>query len=142
MLIAATDIDKACVEYFTTGQLIPAILASSSIPVIFRPIEINNRRFVDGGVLNNLPVKAIRNQCDKVIAVHVNPIHQSDSPLQGFLQIAEQAFHLAIHPNIIEDKNLCDFFIEPDSLQTYGVFDVSKLKSIYETGYKCGLENI
>lgn len=47
-----------------------AVLASTSIPVVFTPTEIDGHNYVDGGILNNLPVNvALENECDIIIAI-------------------------------------------------------------------------
>jgi len=43
------------------GPLSPAIRASSAVPAIFSPVEIDGRVLVDGGIVDNLPVEQVRN---------------------------------------------------------------------------------
>lgn len=58
---------------FKTGCLARAIQASSAIPVLRRPVEINNDLYVDGGIIDNLPVRQVRELgADIVIAVDVD----------------------------------------------------------------------
>jgi NTE family protein len=42
------------------GPLGPAIRASSAVPAIFPPVEIDGRVLVDGGIVDNLPVEQVR----------------------------------------------------------------------------------
>lgn len=59
--------------WFQEGNLLFAIKASSAIPSIFYPVEVDGHLYVDGGILNNLPVGALKNsQSDYIIAVDVN----------------------------------------------------------------------
>ena len=64
---------------FRVGSLYDAIRASISIPTVFTPVIIGNSVLVDGGVVNNIPIKnAIRTKNDVLIAVYVNagvPVH-------------------------------------------------------------------
>ena len=138
LIVACTELDTAQIRYFSTGELIPVIKASASIPILFAPTAVNGLRYVDGGMLNNLPVRAIRDMCEKIIAIHVNPIRQyaGNKPIHGFKQISERVFNLAIRANIVEDKEMCDIYIEPEGLENYSVFDISKVKDIYDAGYK------
>lgn len=58
---------------FKTGCLARAIQASSAIPVLRRPVEIDNDLYVDGGIIDNLPVRQARELgADIVIAVDVD----------------------------------------------------------------------
>lgn len=51
-----------------------AILASSSIPIVFGPTKINNNYYVDGGLLNNLPVDlVIKEGCNVIIVISLSP---------------------------------------------------------------------
>lgn len=51
-----------------------AVLASSSVPIIFGPTEIDGKYYVDGGLLNNLPIdKVIEQNCNVVIVISLSP---------------------------------------------------------------------
>lgn len=58
---------------FTNGNLLQAIRASSSIPTVFLPVNLDGMVLVDGGVLNPLPIDLVtRHDGDILIAVDVN----------------------------------------------------------------------
>jgi len=63
LFVAATNLNTGEVEYFNEGGLIEIVLASSSIPVLFKPQKINNTLYVDGGLTNNLPIEPIEQKC-------------------------------------------------------------------------------
>ena len=69
----AFDIANGREVVFDKGSLYNAIRASISIPTIFTPLTLGDSVFVDGGVVNNIPINtAKRVQNDIVIAVNVN----------------------------------------------------------------------
>jgi NTE family protein len=69
----ATDIKKKEEVVITKGSLYDAIRASISIPMVITPLQKNDTLFVDGGVLNPLPVNRVyRQENDLLIAVDVN----------------------------------------------------------------------
>lgn len=69
----ATDIINKKEVAFTHGKLYDAIRASISIPTVFQPMKIGNRYFVDGGILNPIPVNHVeRNGNDCLVVVDVN----------------------------------------------------------------------
>ena len=74
LFICATDLNNGKAVYFSKGELITAVIASASIPVLFKPVIINKIYYVDGGVLDNLPVKPIENNCNILIGSFVNPV--------------------------------------------------------------------
>jgi NTE family protein len=54
------------------GSLCRAVMASSGIPSVFEPIEIEGRKLVDGGILTRLPIEAVKKMgADVVVAVDV-----------------------------------------------------------------------
>lgn len=138
--IAATEIKKGKIEYFTQGELIPAILASCCVPAVFNPVQYNGGLYVDGGVLDNLPVKAIHSQCDFIIGSHCNFI-SSDVDLKNFRTVIERSLLMAINGNTTVSKTLCNILIEPPGVGKYSGFDLSKAKEIFEIGYQYTKEN-
>ncbi|MTI00606.1 patatin-like phospholipase family protein [Roseibium sp. RKSG952] len=71
MTVLVTDF-YACAEIdINAGALHPAVAASIAIPAIFRPVKLNDRVMVDGGVANPLPFDRLPSDCDFVVAVDV-----------------------------------------------------------------------
>ena len=69
----ATEIMSGTETIFTKGNLYEAIRASISIPTVFQPLKIGNGFFVDGGLLNPIPVNRVkRNKDDLLVVVDVN----------------------------------------------------------------------
>ena len=64
LYVSATDLNNGKIVYFSKGVLIEKIIASASIPVLFKPVVIDNIHYVDGGVLDNLPVRPIEKECE------------------------------------------------------------------------------
>jgi NTE family protein len=139
--IAATNLRLGETKYFNEGDLISAICASSCIPVLFKPIEIEGELYIDGGILNNLPIEPIREKSDILIASHSNPIDNNCEP-KNFRFVMERALMLAITRNVYERKPQCNFFIEPKGLEPFKVLDISKAKEIYKIGYHEALRQI
>ena len=70
--IIATDFWHRKEIVLETGELIPAIRASISIPGLFNPVKMGNKILTDGGAANPLPYDVIQDNCDFVIAIDVN----------------------------------------------------------------------
>ncbi len=69
----ATNIVLGEEKVFTSGKLYDAIRASISIPTVFTPHIIDGHHYVDGGVVNPIPVNRVfRKKRDIVLAVNVN----------------------------------------------------------------------
>ncbi|MCX6234463.1 MAG: patatin-like phospholipase family protein [Bacteroidetes bacterium] len=65
----ATDIINGTETVFTEGNLYDAIRASISIPTVFQPFKVGDNYFVDGGVLNPIPIDRVKRQTDDLLVV-------------------------------------------------------------------------
>jgi len=140
LTVAATDIRKGQIHYFSEGELVPAVLASCSLPGIFNPISFNGNLYVDGGLIDNLPVKPIRNQCDMIIGLHCNHI-SPDVDVSNFKSVIERSLLIAIYSNTEISRGMCDVYIEPPRMDRFGSLDLSKAQEIYEYGYHFAIQN-
>jgi NTE family protein len=52
----ATDLVRADEHWFDRGSLLDAVLASCAIPVVLPPVEIDGVRYLDGGLVNDVPL--------------------------------------------------------------------------------------
>lgn len=122
-------------EIKNEGKLFQWVLASASIPIIFEPQIIDGITYVDGGLLNNLPVDSIRDQCRILIGVHVNHNGTEDA-ISGIKAIAERTFRLVMSQNVRESLAKCDFVIDPPETRKYNTFDFKKADEIFKIGFE------
>ena len=134
LVIGVTNIRTGKAEYINEGNLVDTILASSSIPVLFESAKINNETYMDGGIVDNLPVEPIQDKCKKIIAVHVNPIGEEKN-IKGIVKIAFRSFQLSIASGIEFKKDNIDIYIEPSELKDYGLMDLNKAREMFDIGY-------
>ncbi|MGD2033758.1 MAG: patatin-like phospholipase family protein [Bacteroidales bacterium] len=139
LIVAATDFQKGEITYFGKGPLSDILLASSSIPLLFETTKVDGIPYIDGGVVDNLPIKPLKKTCKKIIAVHANPIGRKDK-IKNPVQVIERAFHLAVASEISRKKNEVDAFIEPEKLKDFGLLDLKNAKKVYQIGYEAGTE--
>ncbi len=140
MIVAVTDIRKGKSEYFSSGELVPTILASSCVPAVFNPIQFNGNLYVDGGILDNLPAQIIRTQCDLLIGSNCNCINE-DFEVKNFRSVIERSLMMAINANTGNNKNLCDVLIDPPGVGKVSGFDVGKAKELFDIGYQFTKQN-
>ncbi|MFC6999604.1 patatin-like phospholipase family protein [Rufibacter roseus] len=134
LIISALDLVQGVTIYYTEGDLAEALVASSSVPVVFKPVSQGKKLMVDGGLINNLPVECLQGECDKIIGVHVNPIHHSTN-IDSIKQVTERIFHLAINENVRHRVQFCDLYLEPPKLMDYHVYGIDKTNEVFEIGY-------
>jgi len=140
-ICAATDLNKGTAVYFSKGPLITAVIASSSIPVLFKPVVINKTWFVDGGVLDNLPIKPIEKKCHITIGSFVNPVGYEEST-SGLITIAIRTFMLNQAKEAEEKMAKFDLLFAPEELKNFGVLEIEKADEMYEIGYNCAIDGI
>lgn len=138
LTVAATNLTEGRVEYFNSGSIAKKVIASASIPVVFKPVELNGDLYADGGIFDNLPVDPLLKSCNKIIASHVNPLDKEEN-LDGMLDIAERVFHLAIASSVHENSKDCHLFIEIPELRKFSLLKVENIHEIFEIGYKSTL---
>jgi NTE family protein len=133
--VNATDIEKGETVYFDQGPLIPALLASCCMPVIFKPMMIDEVAYIDGGILNNLPVEPLLGRCETIIGSHCNPVDHRFIA-KNAKALLERTLLLAIRNNTLQRQQQCQVFIEPPALEKYIGSDFDKAEELYQIGYK------
>lgn len=132
--VSATNLNEGEYTIFSKGELIEPVVAAACLPVFFVPMKINGDSYVDGGLLNNLPIEPLQECCDKIIGVHVNRNGRKDE-VKKMRGIADRSFRIAIWENVKPRLKECDFVIEPTGVYDYGVFEFDKANQLYHQGY-------
>jgi NTE family protein len=135
LTVSATDIREGKSVYFTSGELIPALLASSSVPVVFNPYKLNGSTYIDGGVLDNLPARPIRANCDLLIGLHCNHVNEEFEG-KSFRSVIERSLLMAINGNTSVNINLCDIVIQSPEAGKISTFEFGRAKELFEIGYR------
>jgi NTE family protein len=134
-VVAATDISHGRATYFSSGELIPRLLASCCVPAVFSPVQLNGALYVDGGITDNLPAKPVRQDCEFLIGIHCNYLC-AEFDAKNFRSVIERSLMMAINGNSTHSKNLCDLTIEPEGSGKVSTFDIGKAKELFEIGYQ------
>jgi NTE family protein len=92
----AASIEKAAEHWFEEGPLVDAILASSAVPFIFTPVEIDGEHFYDGGLVDSVPLgRAVDLGADVVYVLQVGRIESPLRPPQRLHEAALVPFEIA-----------------------------------------------
>lgn len=141
--IAISNLNKGQLEVRHEGPLFDVVTASSSIPLIFKPVEIDGEIYVDGGVFCNLPVDPIKDKVDYTIGVDVMPaVEWENKSLNGWFGIGIRCFELSVHANSLAQKQLCDHLIEVEEAVAFHTFQFNKYKELEELGYQAALSSM
>ena len=117
--IVATDIGNGDRVVFRDGSLTLAMRASMAVPGLMAPLEYRGRKFVDGGLVDNLPVQEVRERCgaDVVIAVNVGSPLLAASEINGLLSISSQMVSILTEQNVTQSLAKLtpqDIYLKPD----------------------------
>jgi NTE family protein len=135
VIVSATDINRGATVYFSEGEIIKPLVASSALPFLCQPVSYQDHLLVDGGLLNNLPIECLTEEADFIIGVHVNPIdHQRE--VKSLRDMVERTCQLAINNNVAPRMKLCDFLIEPPQLKNFRLLSLKNAREMYEAGYE------
>jgi NTE family protein len=95
LAIAATDLFKGQEKIFTDGDLIEAVCASGAVPMLFKPVQIDGSMYVDGGMVNKAPVRALVDliRPEKIIVHYIESDNIGDSKI-GFLKKRMTPWHI------------------------------------------------
>lgn len=133
--VVAVDLNAGELVVFDKGNLIRPVMASCCLPGIFEPMLINKRQFVDGGVLNNLPVDVIASKVDFVIGSHCNPFGMT-RPIRSMRGVIERSIILAVQSKTRDRFSKCNVLIEPPQLSQYTTTDISRARDLFRVGYQ------
>jgi NTE family protein len=133
--VCATNLNKGRPEYFSEGDLSTVVTASSAMPFLFAPVKIKNSLYVDGGVMNNLPVEPLLGKTDYLIGINVNPVGE-ETRFNNMFTFLVRSFLLAVRANTESRIKYCDLYIQPPELSKIWLFSTGKTKEIIEMGYE------
>lgn len=136
LICTATNMESGEIEYFKEGQLIPPILASCAVPVVFKPQLIHNKTYLDGGILMNLPVDILKQDAELIIASNLFPINPvRTDQLTNYTSILTRVLELSIYNSMKSQLNLADILIENKKINSYSRFKLNNTIELYELGY-------
>jgi NTE family protein len=111
----ATDIETGEAVVLQRGSLAEVMRASSGLPGVLEPLEIDGRLLVDGAVTRNLPAQDARAlDADVVVCsdVAADPVRRDE--LLSLIDVLEQVLRFSVREETIRQRGLCDVLIRPD----------------------------
>jgi NTE family protein len=92
----AASIERAAEHWFADGPLVDAILASSAVPGVLPPVRIGAEHYIDGGVVNSIPVaRAIACGADEIYVLQVGRLERPLRAPRRPWEVAMVAFEVA-----------------------------------------------
>lgn len=141
----ATDLVNRQAVVLHRGSLQQAVQASMSIPGVVRPLEIDGRLLVDGGVANNLPIdiaKALG--AERVIAVAIDSPLLEQRQLNSAMAITEQLTNFLVQEAVQRQMQLLqtqDVLLQP-RMANIGTLDFDKVQLAIQIGEQAALDAV
>jgi len=135
--IKEKDKNKGYITDISVGK---AIRASSCFPGVFCPCEFDYHMFLDGGILNNLPVREAKKLgADKILAVNFQA-DEIDNETR-VMDILMRSIDIMGNKISEEDLAQSDFVLSVPTDKA-GLFDVDKIEKCYKLGYDAVINNL
>ncbi|WP_076791508.1 patatin-like phospholipase family protein [Chlorobium sp. KB01] len=136
--IVATDIGAGRKFVFTEGDVAMAVMASSCIPGVFKPVDYHGVLLVDGVLMENVPVSPlIEGGAESVICVDLLASHCYKKP-DNIIDLLLNAFYSTIINTTALQIADADLSILPD-LSGFSLLDVSQVPDLMDAGYRAAL---
>jgi NTE family protein len=133
---AATNLHTAKTDYFSSGELIKPIMASAAVPLLFEPQVINGYKYVDSGILNNVPIQPIKPQVDILIGLYVHSHDEIKDPdaFSSYKAVFDRAFSLSIWDRSKRQMKQCDFPIFLKKSAHFSLFSKKDDEGLFSIG--------
>ena len=136
--MVATNIGTGKKVVFTEGDVAQAVMASSCIPGIFRPVDYLGSLLVDGMLMENVPVSPlIESGAESVICVDHLAHHAFKKP-DNIIGLLLNAFYSTITNTTAIQISSVDLCISPD-LSQFNLIDFDQVPDILDAGYLAAL---
>jgi len=137
---AAADILTDELVVIREGRVAPAVRASCAAPAAFTPVQYEGHLLVDGGLINNLPVSAVREMgAEYVIAVDLYaPLRADRKPPATMLEMLMVSFQTLMR-NTHREAELADLIIRPD-VGEFSLVDLANIPILIERGRQAAEE--
>lgn len=130
----ACDLNTGERVVLNEGPLAPAIRASSAVPAIFSPVEIEGRVLVDGGIVDNLPVEQVRAMGAKfIIASDVSKKGSTGKPPENPFEVLLTTIYIMQAHCAYYNIDLSDCYIRPE-ISMYSSWGFKDSTKVVEAG--------
>lgn len=131
--LVATDLFSSELVVIGGGPIVPAVEASCSIPFVFVPVNLHGRAFVDGGVIDPVPVRVAKHfDAEVIVAVDLRGLLPLTFPTNLFA-VASRSAEITLLWQSEECVKHADVIIRPN-LEGIGTFCDDQNERIYQAG--------
>ena len=133
--IVATNISTGEKVVLDKGPVSRAVMASSCIPGVFEPVEMDGMLLVDGGILENVPLQTVQDLgADYIVGVDLHAKYANERP-KNILDVLINSFHITMMASSKLQTEVADLMIKPD-LSGFNLTDTGQVKDLMKQGYE------
>ena len=94
--VCAASIERAAEHWFSAGPLVEAVVASAAVPGLLPPARVGDEHFLDGGIVNSIPVgRAVQLGASRIFVLQVGRIDRPLTPPTRPWDVARVSFEVA-----------------------------------------------
>ena len=135
-LCVATNAENGEMVLLENGYLPRAVSASGALPTLFNPVVINDMILIDGGIVNNYPIKELKAKgVDVIIGVDVQDGIKKKKDLTSALDIVLQVNNYASVKQMQTKIKDTDVFIKPN-IEEFSVVSFDDANRIVQAGFE------
>jgi NTE family protein len=124
--VVTTDVISGEAVVLSEGDAFEALLASSAIPGVFPPVEIEGRHLMDGGISENTPVRAtVRIGADRIYVLAAGYACALEEPPRGALGMVLHSLSLVMQKQLMDDISHAEAEVELHLIPPLCPLDVS-----------------
>ena len=143
LYLTATNLSSGRKHVFSEGVVSQAVLASTAIPGIFRPVEIDGEAYIDGGVVANLDLEtAVELGAREILAIDLSHCFDYESPA-NLIDVLTRTVDILMRDRVEHDLAALSqrariTLIQPQIPEGPGIGDLRHVSSLIETGEALG----
>lgn len=117
----AASIERAGEHWFTSGPVVDAVVASAAVPGLFPPTEVEGEHFLDGGIVNSIPVgRAVELGATRIFVLQVGRVDRPLAVPSKPWEVARVSFEIARRHRFHREMNALPAEVEAHVLPTGG----------------------
>jgi len=129
--VTAVNIADCSIQYFHQGEIYTPLIASCAVPFLISPVEMGDKMFGDGGIMDNYPINPIKDQTETLLGCYGSrPVQKDKSQLNSTLRVMNHAYELLMYANnAYKFSSTRNTTILP--LSEFGSFNTAEIDGIY-----------
>lgn len=136
VFVNAYDTKKKQMHYFDTGDSHLLCMASSALVPLFKPIAYENMNLIDGGLIDNIPIRPFENYKEPILCIDLLPRKELafKRRFNPFKQIKRKIFKRHID-NANFSRQHTDMYLSTQQLLHFPMFTFKGLEQMFDLGY-------